>query len=228
MQYSAEQFTTDLMILSSGFESDEHKFERAYINGMMEENIYFCKVLLCAGMIKSIDYQCNDYEDYTVLMFAVEGSYEELVKILIEKGANLELRNIYGHTALMLTTNCKIISMLLDAGANIDVIDSDGRTSLMYAVKSNNIDTTKLLIDRGASVNICDNKGNTTLDYAPNDKFVKLLEGKKTVEGKCSYGKSCLNLAKGMCKLEHEILCSYGQKCLNHARGVCSLEHWNI
>jgi hypothetical protein len=59
-----------------------------------------------------------------------------------------------------------IIQFLIENGANINIRDNEGRTALFYAIWGVNIEGIHLLIERGADVNIIDNKGYTPLDIA--------------------------------------------------------------
>ena len=51
---------------------------------------------------KDIDINFKDEEDITALMFAIKRGHTEIAKILIEKGANLDIPNEAGETALMI------------------------------------------------------------------------------------------------------------------------------
>jgi serine/threonine-protein phosphatase 6 regulatory ankyrin repeat subunit B len=72
------------------------------------------------------------------------------------------------------------VKMIIEAGANVNVRDHNGNTPLKLAVKYNNIDIVKILIEAGADVNTEDNEGNTDYFYAVNNGkgdplMVKLL-----------------------------------------------------
>lgn len=54
---------------------------------------------------KDIDINFKDEEDITPLMFAIKKGHTEIAKILIEKGANLDIQNTDGETALMIAKN---------------------------------------------------------------------------------------------------------------------------
>ncbi len=56
--------------------------------------------------------------------------------------------------------------VLLDNGADIEMKDSDKRTALFIAVEFENRDMAELLLERGADLNTRDNRGVTPLDYA--------------------------------------------------------------
>ena len=59
-----------------------------------------------------------------------------------------------------------IVRMLLDAGANIEHKNDQGENALISAVQEGHIDTVKLLLDAGADVNQSNTDGETALDLA--------------------------------------------------------------
>ncbi len=82
--------------------------------------------------------------------------------------------------------NLDVIRLLIERGANVNAKDKDGNTALMMAVKNGYLDKIQLLIANGADVNARDNKGSSVLmqnaaDTAPlgfierNANFVQLL-----------------------------------------------------
>jgi uncharacterized protein len=56
-----------------------------------------------------------------------------------------------------------IVKMLLDKGADVNATDPDGETALMSAVTSGNLEVVTMLIDKGANVQAKDKKGVTAL-----------------------------------------------------------------
>ena len=63
------------------------------------------------------------------------GGTEELVQILIDKGADLDLTDSYGMTALMYAAsknNVKIIQLLLENGADRTIEDNQRNTYELY------------------------------------------------------------------------------------------------
>ena len=60
-----------------------------------------------------------------------------------------------------------IVKMLLDKSADVNIQDNKGYTALMYATRhSTSTENIKMLLDKSADVNIQDNKGYTALMYA--------------------------------------------------------------
>lgn len=106
------------------------------------------------------------------LMAASEWGCADLVELLIKSyGANVNIENYYGRTALMLADYSSIDTMevLVQNGADVDVRnDCCGSTVLMLVAGSydNYLDVVSLLINNGADVNARDNEGKTAIDYA--------------------------------------------------------------
>ncbi len=75
----------------------------------------------------------GDYGGSTPLILAAIFAQNEVARILIDAGANLELRNSKGSTALhqaCFFCRPEIVQMLLKAGADSSQTDNDGRTPL--------------------------------------------------------------------------------------------------
>ena len=72
-----------------------------------------------------------------------------------------------------------IVKLLLENGADPNIIGNDGRTSLIFASKFGCTDVVKMLLKNGADPNIIDNRGKTAYDFAldtGNIEIVKLLK----------------------------------------------------
>ena len=116
-------------------------------------------------------------EDYSrsALMLASIGNNAEIVKILIDFGADVNVQNNNGWTALTFAAsyskNPQVVTTLLNFGANVNAKDKDNDTVLINAVHYNeNIEIIKILLQSGAYVNAKNNSGQTALDMATNEK----------------------------------------------------------
>lgn len=81
----------------------------------------------------------------------------EIVKLLLEKNATVNLQDKYGKTALMQATAMgaqDIVTMLLQYGANPNLQDRNGRTALMEAYSKNQSQIAEILKAAGADPNI--------------------------------------------------------------------------
>jgi uncharacterized protein len=118
----------------------------------------------------------------TALMGAAAGGHNETVRLLIERGADVNAAidhnqkpvgntSIYrkGMTALMFAAmgnRLDTMKLLIARGADVNAKNCDGMTVLMYGVCMNHRDTAELLILHGADVNAKSQGGQTALKYA--------------------------------------------------------------
>jgi ankyrin repeat protein len=94
----------------------------------------------------------------SALMLAARHGYLEIVKILHERGGEVEVQNLAGYTPLMEAAeggHTQIVEALLEMGANVNAKGNlRGRTALMIAVSKGYIDIVKLLLKHNAEVNL--------------------------------------------------------------------------
>ena len=72
---------------------------------------------------------------------------------LIEKGADVNAKDVHGETALMKAIMCariEIITILIEKGADVNARDKNGRTALRWATERGLTGTVKLLRAHGA------------------------------------------------------------------------------
>lgn len=88
----------------------------------------------------------------TALHRAVWGGHPEIVKLLLERGAEVEARDGAGQTPLSLAARwgrADIMDLLLKRGADPSARDDMGRTLLHYAAQYGHLEVMRVLLDRG-------------------------------------------------------------------------------
>jgi ankyrin repeat protein len=135
----------------------------------------------------------------------LEKNHNNVLKLLIAVGANINHRDLWGRSVLTHAAECGNHAgtrMLLKAGARVDSADNKKMwTSIHYAVFNGHFFTAHNLIKGGANVNVSDNNGITPLILAsnmPNQiEMVKLLIHSGADTGLTStYGQSCASCAR--------------------------------
>jgi ankyrin len=94
-------------------------------------------------LARLIDQKEEDAHEQTPLQIAILWDKVKVVKVLLTRGANLEIKNARGQTALHIAAggddmeNKLHTELLLSSGANISVVDAAGRTPEELAFKNN-------------------------------------------------------------------------------------------
>uniref|UniRef100_A0A8C5SYZ6 M-phase phosphoprotein 8 n=2 Tax=Malurus TaxID=55806 RepID=A0A8C5SYZ6_9PASS len=115
----------------------------------------------------------------TLVMLAAAGGHDDLLRVLIRKGAKVNGRQKNGTTALIhaaeknfLTT----VAILLEAGAYVNMQQSSGETALMKACKRGNSDIVRLMIESGADCNILSKHQNSAMHFAKQCNNILVYE----------------------------------------------------
>ncbi|KAL3125275.1 hypothetical protein niasHT_000686 [Heterodera trifolii] len=109
-------------------------------------------------------FEANDHTmNMTPLFSAVRHENLELCRVLIARGANVDLGTDFAVTPLMIAacdrSQTEIVTFLVENGANINLQNGDGATALMYACYKGNVDIVRLLLSHGANVDLTDFEG---------------------------------------------------------------------
>ena len=135
----------------------------------------------------------NAYKDETALIIAINNPPIDIVKKLLDKGADVNLKFLNDETALsralrpldLFASHSDIAMELL----NVDGIDVDAKTgdrketALHIAIRNSDYKVVKRLIEKGAKVNLQDLHGNTALHLAINIKHHDIVTMLLGVDG---------------------------------------------
>ncbi|PKS06261.1 hypothetical protein jhhlp_007007 [Lomentospora prolificans] len=104
---------------------------------------------------------------------------EDIVKLLIQHGADLNTKDTDGCTALDWASRrgyTRIAELLLDNGADPNVVDNANWTPLQTASRYGHDEIAKLLLDRRVRVDVPDNTGWTPLKMAARYGYDNIVE----------------------------------------------------
>lgn len=125
-----------------------------------------------------------------------------VVRVLLERGADPNVKNRYGATPLMFAARTGAVAaadLLLQSGAHINTQDSTGETALYAAVEGNDLAMARLLQSRGARTDIRNQIGDMPLheavSYGHIEMALLLLEKGSDIEAPTAFGYSPLALA---------------------------------
>ena len=101
-----------------------------------------------------------------------EGKSLKLIKFLLtDGGADPNIEDRKGNTALFYVRNPELAKELINYGANIDHQNYKGNTPLIYVITEGPTTVAKILIQEGANVGLENNKGETAYDEAIKYKY---------------------------------------------------------
>jgi hypothetical protein len=174
--------------------------EEPLLAAVLREDVEEVKGLLATGAeVNVLDKEYN----MTPLAQAASQGNLELIRILLNAGADVNGRNREGLTPLMQAStqaDVEVVQSLLDAGAKIDLRDDDGQSALHHAADEADAEVLKALLDAGASVDARDEAGRTALMVAAEngdeDNVLVLLKAGASVNLRNEDGKTALGLAK--------------------------------
>ncbi len=110
----------------------------------------------------------TDDRGMTPLMYAAEVGSLEAMRLLIDRGADVNAQNAFGSTALMWSVaDPAKVRLLLDHGADVNLTAKSGRTALIIAGFTNpSAEVVRLLLAKGAKVAVIDSRHVTPLNAA--------------------------------------------------------------
>ncbi len=116
------------------------------------------------------DINCANYRGITPLMAAVNGNHKKIVEILLEKGAETNLKEIEKNRTALYNAceigNLNIVKILIEYGAEINLLDFWNFAPIHIAVFFNHKEVVEFLIQNGANISVKTIYEETPLDIA--------------------------------------------------------------
>jgi len=159
-------------------DADDDEANTLIIIAVNTQNIELAKFLLKDDLVPLN--RRNDYGETPLIRASFHAiNNAQLVKMLLDAGADPDIQDELGQTALMkagYTGNIEIVKRLLNAGADPNIQDENGSTVLFDVINRGHVKVLKLLLRKGINPNIEDNNNRTALmmaDYRGNDEFLE-------------------------------------------------------
>ena len=148
-----------------------------------------------------VDVNKRDESGNTPLIYACLKSARDLVKLLLDNGADANLGNQKNRAPLHFAAesgNYQIFSLLLNAGADVNCTDNNGVTPLMVLAQNGRTDAAlKLLQNPEIDISIKDNDSRMAIDYATTSGLRDLVQALSAAEAEHAdaYGNTTLHHA---------------------------------
>ncbi|CEJ61342.1 hypothetical protein PMG11_09877 [Penicillium brasilianum] len=162
---------------------------------------------------------CVDSRDgQTPLHKGCSSGNSEIVKFLIRRGADVDVRDFLGNTPLHVacsTRNEGAVKLLIEGGADVNKMMNTGETALHVASNFGEVGILRLLLETGVEIDATGNDGRTPLHKAAiggsQDTAEILLQFQAAVDAVDHWGQTALHLClSGKSVGVMEVLLRYG------------------
>jgi len=195
------------LLLASGAAVDAKALDRSTPLSFASEKGHtaIARMLIEAGATLEGKNDPEEKGGATPLLLAAHNGQIEVVKLLLEKKANILEKTIDGLNALHLairsgTDNPELVNVLVEGGAQVNGTTHNGDTPLHYAAFMGYTKSAGMLIERGASMEAKGQNDSTPLHFAARegraDVVTLLLERGASVNCKDTDGDTPLQCAE--------------------------------
>ncbi|MDF2698697.1 MAG: serine/threonine-protein phosphatase 6 regulatory ankyrin repeat subunit B-like [Haloplasmataceae bacterium] len=121
-----------------------------------------------------------DQDKNTLLLHALRDDNLELFTLLLNNGADLNIKYTEGMSILMIALNLhkiKFVAKIFDSNFDkfeVDLADDNGLTALMHAIQIKNITVVEALLRCGANSKLSDKYGKATIFYALDNNELEI------------------------------------------------------
>ena len=133
-------------------------------------------------------HRCETISGHSALLIATKQGHYEIVKYLIDQGADPEIRDKFGFTPIsMAIVEDKIdcLATLLGYGVLLERRDENYDTPFLSAIRCKNLEAIKMLVSAGADITVKTRDDKSIFDIADetkNEEVIKLISFLKNTE----------------------------------------------
>ncbi|XP_044746875.1 rabankyrin-5-like [Coccinella septempunctata] len=118
-------------------------------------------------------------QNFSLLHIATQFGHKEIVKFLLDEGADMHLTNDKGSKAIHIAARegfTDIIDVFLEKGMDLDVRGAANQSMLHYAASTGRLEVVKYLVERGCDVNTVNEGGISALNVAANQGHMEVVK----------------------------------------------------
>lgn len=122
-----------------------------------------------------VDPNLQDKNGKTALMYATSNNHKDIVRLLLAYKANPNIQDMFGITALMEASSDEILKLLLESGADANIKSKNGKMVLFEFYKGKFNEKLRLLVSFGCDVNIESKYRHTLIDKAISNNDLETI-----------------------------------------------------
>ncbi|XP_035824152.1 ankyrin-3 isoform X2 [Aplysia californica] len=128
------------MLLAAG--ADGNLMNKRNLSALMAAAQRGLRLAAVRSLIKKgVDVNAKSAKDETALMYASRNRNYSIVRLLLAHGAKVNLQDLDGNSALMMSKTAPVGEMLMSAGAEVNLRNRDGKSALMLVLESISTDS---------------------------------------------------------------------------------------
>jgi len=118
-----------------------------------------------------------DQNNGTALKLASEYGHIEAVRLLVENKASLDLGGMTALLHALRNRHAEVAKFLVKSGADVNMADKEGKTALMWAAPWADVDVAKIILEKVAHgmVNASDKERKTALIHAAEGRNIGII-----------------------------------------------------
>jgi len=133
-------------------------------------------VALVLERIPDINQEYVELDGVTPLVYAVVVNQLGVATLILERGAQVNVADLNGRTAMFYVQSTRMIELLMGHGASISTLDIHGMTPLHILVRDHKYDEIEYLIAMGADIDAKAKNGMAPIEFAfGSDMCFRLL-----------------------------------------------------
>lgn len=147
-----------------------------------EEFLEACEldeIKIVKQLINTVDINCKNIAGRTGLILAAQNDNLKIVKLLVQQGADIEIKDWNRYNALTYSSSYEysdIASFLVESGSTLELKDSGGNTPLIFSAVYDMKNLMLALINKGADLDKKNFQGDTALMFAVSRSSSELVE----------------------------------------------------
>lgn len=154
------------------------------------------------------DINVRDEQQNFLLTYAINLNKVDIVKLLIEKGARIDITDRYDRSIIIIAINYAyydILQTLLEENKKnigvsvVDLKDRNGKIPLHYAIDIQSFKSVEILLEFGSNPNVHDKDGQNALHLAVKSRSLKMcelmLKYVTNINARCFTGETALHIA---------------------------------